>query len=424
MTNLNESFNGVLVEEKFKFHQIALLTIMTTFFSEVLQTFIIPCTIYLPQIYKSFFSEFSYGVYFLGSITGLFFGLVYTKKIGYKSTYLLGIKIALSATLVVALLTYVLPHHIISDYVFYWLYPYRMILGFGTALTYGINAVLVVQVFAEPIDAKVLGVKFKYTSTKLFSWCYIILLLEMTLNPFIAYHLFNRCSWHSAANYLSIMSLFWLFFAANAIPKDKITMNKNENVRSHLKHFINDSKFIRLSTCAGMMTGIAIVISVELPFFVTNFFHRSTMQYSSANMLLIIVSALGAFVAGFGFVRKSRLKIAQVILVAMACFSIVYYFLPQSYYLYILYLGLVYMCVGFCGPVLNDLIMVNVDSGYQVTASMLLNGFFLLCMISFNFLDAAVLHTIRDTQAVVLICLIFTFIIISRSQLKGKNNTN
>lgn len=410
--NFIEADNSI---RNIKIHQIAFLVILTTFMSELVQTFIIPCAIYLPNIQQGFFAEFSYGVYFLGSITGLICGLFISKYINFRSMYLLGIRLNLFFTTSIAIITTFGLTNMASSHVFYWLYPYRILTGFSTNLTYGINSALIVQVFASPVKTRIFGKNIVYASNKLFSWSYIILLLEMTLNPVIDYHLFNNCSWHIATTYLAGVILVWLLIAQSALPKHLLAPKRSDRLKEQLKNCLANVRFLKLSSCAGMLTGAIIIISVELPFLITQFFGKSTNQYSSINLLLIICSAFGAFVASLHFIRKIKLKIAQIILVIMISLSIIYYFLPTLLSCYVIYLAFIYICIGFCGPVLNDLIMLSVKPQYQVTSSILLNGCFLLFMVSFNFLDAAVLHTMLDMQVAVFICLILALWVIHKT---------
>lgn len=418
MATQNNSIETNNPIKSIKIHQIAFLVILTTFMSELVQTFIIPCAIYLPSIKNGFFAEFSYGVYFLGSISGLICGLFLSKYISFRSMYLLGIRLNLIFTTCTTIITTLGLIDMTNSHVFYWLYPYRMLTGFSTNLTYGINSALIVQVFASPIRVKFFGKNIEYASNKLFSWSYIVLLLEMTLNPVIDYHLFNRCSWHIATTYLALAIFAWLLIAQSALPKNLLAPKRSDKLKEQLKNCLSNMRFLKLSSCAGMLTGAIIIIAVELPFFITQFFGRSTNQYSSINLLLVLCSASGAFIACLHFVRKIKLKIAKIILIAMIILSIIYYFLPTILSCYVAYLALIYICIGFCGPVLNDLIMLSVKPQYQVTSSILLNGCFLLFMASFNFLDAAILHTILDMQIAVFICLILSVWVISKASAK------
>lgn len=400
---------------------IAFISIFTTFIGELLQTFIIPCATLLPSIDNYFYAEFSYGVYFIGAICGLIAGFFLVNILKFRKTYLLGIAISCMISILAMLLTtYAFKvNHSYNDFYYYTiLYGFRIISGFGVSLTYGLNSALIVRYFKNNVQLSCWRLKFTYSSNQIFAWCYMALLLEITINPVVAYNLFHSCSPLMASRYLTLINIIWFILCFFILPSDERSQNSKNKDKSFLVIMGQHKRFILSALALGVTTGIVIIINTALPLLINKYFMKLTSNYEIVNGMLVISSALGAFVSSL-IKNNKLLSLSKKTIFLLAICAIFAILIPSKYVVIICYFMLISIGTGFLLPILNNISMLSIETKYQTTASVTLNIFILFALFLFNLIGAKINIHIFELKIIICLAIIFVyFIIVQINRLK------
>lgn len=393
---------------------VALISILTTFTGELLQTFIIPCATLLPSIDNYFYAEFSYGVYFIGAICGLIAGFFLINILKFRQTYLFGIGVSCIVSLVAMLVTtysYKIDHNVFHYYMI--LYGFRVISGFGVSLTYGLNSALIVRYFRNEVQFSCWRLKFKYSSNQIFAWCYMVLLLEITLNPAIAYRLFDNCSPLTASKYLTLINFIWFTLCFFILPADENQQNTKVKNGNYLTIMLKNQRFILSALALGVTTGVVIIMNTALPLLIGKYFTKSSSSYEIVNGMLVMSSALGAFISSFLKNNKLLLLSKKIIFILVIC--TVFALLISSKYVFIVsYFMLISLVTGFLLPIFNNVSMLSIETRYQTVASVTLNIFILMALFLFNLIGAKINIHIFELKLVICLAMIFVFLVISK----------
>lgn len=393
---------------------VALISILTTFTGELLQTFIIPCATLLPSIDNYFYAEFSYGVYFIGAICGLIAGFSLINILKFRRSYLFGIGVSCIVSLVAMFVTtysYKVDHNVFHYYMI--LYGFRIISGFGVSLTYGLNSALIVRYFRNEVQFSCWRLKFKYSSNQIFAWCYMVLLLEVTLNPAIAYRLFDNCSPLTSSKYLTLINVIWFTLCFFILPADENQQDTKAKNGNYLTTMLKNQRFILSALALGVTTGVVIIMNTALPLLIEKYFTKASSSYELVNGMLVLSSALGAFISSLLKNNKLLLLSKKIIFILVIC-TIFALLIPSKYVFIVSYFMLISVVTGFLLPIFNNVSMLSIETRYQTVASVTLNIFILVALFLFNLIGAKINIHIFALKLVICLAMVFVLLVISK----------